>query len=77
MEMLWASVTALVSAQLLPADALLPLRDLNSDHVDFGALYRLKRPLLFDAHAEFVRGGRRIQATGNGRQRSRLRYQRS
>ena len=42
---------ALVRAGLLDRDALLPLQTLNSDHVDFGALYQLKRPLLFSAHA--------------------------
>ena len=34
---------ALVRAGLLDRDALLPLQALNSDHVDFGALYQLKR----------------------------------
>jgi 4-alpha-glucanotransferase len=33
--------------------------------VDFGALYRLKWPLLFQAHAQFVRNGRRSQPYGD------------
>lgn len=41
----------LVSAGLLSADALTPLRQLSVDHVDFGALYQTKLPLLFSAHA--------------------------
>ncbi len=41
---------ALVRAGLLSADALQPLRALSADRVDFGALYRLKLPLLFSAH---------------------------
>jgi len=40
----------LVGAGLLTADAVAPLRTLSADHVDFGALYRLKLPLLFLAH---------------------------
>ncbi len=56
---------ALVSAKLLSAEALRPLQTLNSDQIDFGALYCLKRPLFFEAHAEFVRGGRRVQPYGN------------
>lgn len=41
---------ALVSAGLLTADSLAPLRALDADRVDYGALYRLKWPLLFTAH---------------------------
>ena len=46
---------ALVASGLLTAPALLPLRSLNRDHVDFGALYERKRPLLFAAHAAWRR----------------------
>lgn len=42
---------ALVRFGLLDAAALTPLRSLNADQVDFGALYERKRPLLFAAHA--------------------------
>jgi 4-alpha-glucanotransferase len=41
----------LVRAGLLAEAALAPLRALDSTHVDFGALYELKRPLFFAAHA--------------------------
>ncbi len=51
-------LAALVSAGLLPAAALEPLRALSEDNVDYGALYRLKWPLLFQAHTAFVAGGR-------------------
>ena len=47
----------LVAAGLLPAGALDPLRRLSTAHVDFGALYEVKRPLLFAAHRQWsVRG---------------------
>ena len=42
---------ALVRIGLLTADSLAPLQALNPENVDFGALYQLKRPLLFAAHA--------------------------
>ncbi len=41
---------ALVRAGLLPAESVAPLRALDPEHVDFGALHQLKRPLLFAAH---------------------------
>ena len=45
--------TALVAAGLLREADLAPLRGLNDDHVDFGALYQRKLPLLFAAHARW------------------------
>jgi 4-alpha-glucanotransferase len=42
---------ALVRAGLLAQEALAPLRALPSDHVDFGAIYQHKLPVLFSAHA--------------------------
>ena len=56
---------ALVAHKLLPLESLAPLQSLPADSVDFGALYRLKWPLLFRAHAEFVRGKRLIEPYGN------------
>lgn len=44
---------ALVRAGLLRADSLHALRGLNAENVDFGALYQVKLPLLFSAHAEW------------------------
>jgi 4-alpha-glucanotransferase len=58
-------LAALVRAGLLPADALRPLEALSADRVDFGELYKLKWPVLFQAHAEFVRGGRRTLPYGD------------
>ena len=58
-------VAALVRAGLLTADAVRPLQTLGADRVDFGALYALKWPILFQAHAQFVRGGRRVQPYGD------------
>ena len=49
---------ALVRIGLLRDDALAPLRTLDSEHVDFGALYQLKRPLLFSAHATWRKNPR-------------------
>lgn len=46
---------ALVRAGLLTADAIAPLHSLSIDHVDFGALYQLKLPILFSAHAAWRR----------------------
>ena len=43
--------TALLRAGLVTSAELAPLRSLSVDQVDFGALYNLKRPLLFSAHA--------------------------
>lgn len=45
------AVDALVKAGLLTEEAIAPLRALPADHVDYGALYQIKRPLLFSAHA--------------------------
>lgn len=58
-------LTALVSAKLLPEAALEPLRALSADKVDYGALYRLKWPLLFQAYGAFVAGGRTAQPYGS------------
>jgi 4-alpha-glucanotransferase len=41
---------ALARIGLLSPASLAPLRALGADRVDFGALYQLKRPLLFAAH---------------------------
>ncbi len=46
---------SLVRAGLLTEAALAPLRDLSHDHVDYGALYQRKFPLLFSAHAAWRR----------------------
>jgi len=46
---------ALVRAGLLTEAALSPLRDLSLDHVDYGALYQRKLPLLFSAHTAWRR----------------------
>ncbi len=58
-------VAALVRAKLLMPDAIRPLQMLSADRVEFGELYKLKWPILFQAHAEFVRGGRRNQPYGD------------
>ncbi|HUR60693.1 MAG TPA: 4-alpha-glucanotransferase [Opitutaceae bacterium] len=42
---------ALVRAGLLSESAVAPLRSLSATHVDYGALYERKLPLLFAAHA--------------------------
>jgi 4-alpha-glucanotransferase len=44
---------ALVHAGLIADNALGPLLFLNSDRVDYGALWRLKWPILFQAHDTF------------------------
>jgi 4-alpha-glucanotransferase len=44
---------ALVRAGLLTEADLAPLRALNAEKVDYGALYERKRPLLFQAHANW------------------------
>ncbi|HTQ30854.1 MAG TPA: 4-alpha-glucanotransferase [Opitutaceae bacterium] len=46
---------ALVRAGLIPDSAPAPLLFLNSDRVDFGALWRLKWPILFQAYETFRR----------------------
>lgn len=48
----------LVSAGLLTGTDLAPLCRLGRDHVDYGALYEHKRPLLFAAHAAWRRNKR-------------------
>jgi len=42
---------------LLDAPDLVPLASLGSERIDFGAVYQLKWPLLFKAHARFQRAG--------------------
>ncbi|MBI5769017.1 MAG: 4-alpha-glucanotransferase [Verrucomicrobia bacterium] len=56
---------ALECAGLLSASDIEPLRALNPNHVDFGALYQRKLPLLFSAHATWVRGARRALPYGD------------
>ncbi|MSU24105.1 MAG: 4-alpha-glucanotransferase [Opitutus sp.] len=56
---------ALVRAGLLTDSALAPLRALSADRVDFGALYQLKRPLLFSAHAAWRKDQRRALPYGD------------
>jgi 4-alpha-glucanotransferase len=51
-------LVALSRAGLLPAEALTPLQALRADHVDYGALYERKWPLLFAAHANWRRKSR-------------------
>lgn len=46
---------ALVTAGLLTEDSLQPLRAINGEHIDFGALYRVKLPLLFSAYENWKR----------------------
>jgi 4-alpha-glucanotransferase len=46
---------ALMRAGLLTEAAVAPLRNLGHDHVDYGALYQRKLPLLFSAHAAWRR----------------------
>ncbi len=48
----------LVSAGLLTAESLAPLRALGTARVDFGALYQLKLPLLFSAHATWAKNSK-------------------
>src|SRR5438105_8773861 len=43
----------LAAAGLLTNESLVPLRALSTAQVDFGALYRLKLPLLFSAHTNW------------------------
>lgn len=58
-------LTALVRVHLLAPEDLAPLAALDSARVDFGGLYHAKWPALFKAHAEFVRGGRRVLPYGD------------
>ena len=52
-------LTALVHAGLLTPAQLAPLRSLNPDRVDFGALYERKRPLLMAVHAAWRKDSKR------------------
>lgn len=45
----------LVAAGLLTRSDVQPLQQLSGDRVDFGALYAVKRPLLFAAHAKWAK----------------------
>jgi 4-alpha-glucanotransferase len=56
---------ALVTAGLLTPESIRPLEKLNSDHVDFGAIYQLKFPILFSAHEAWRRAPRRLQPYGD------------
>jgi 4-alpha-glucanotransferase len=58
-------VAALARAGLLTSADIAPLARLSADRVDFGQLYQLKWPALFEAHAAFVRGGRRLMPYGD------------
>ena len=58
-------VAALVRAGLLTNEDLAPLLRLGGDRVDYGALYNLKWPVLFQAHAQFVRSGRKLLPYGD------------
>jgi 4-alpha-glucanotransferase len=56
---------ALVSAGLLADAEIAPLRALNRDAVDYGALYERKLPLLFSAHAAWARDRKRALPYGD------------
>ncbi len=56
---------ALVRAGLLTEAAVAPLRILNRDRVDYGALYERKLPLLFSAHAAWRRDSKRALPYGD------------
>ncbi|MEO6568356.1 MAG: 4-alpha-glucanotransferase [Opitutaceae bacterium] len=56
---------ALVSAGLLSADSIAPLRVLAPDRVDFGALYQLKLPILFSAYENWKRSPARALPYGD------------
>jgi 4-alpha-glucanotransferase len=58
---------ALVRAGLLTETAISHLRMLSREHVDFGALYQRKLPLLFSAHAQWRRDPRRPLPYGDFR----------
>lgn len=55
---------ALVSAGLLTAESVQPLRNLSADRVDFGALYQKKLPLLFSAHKKWRADQKRTNPYG-------------
>jgi 4-alpha-glucanotransferase len=56
---------ALARAGLVSEAELAPLRALSRDRVDYGGLYERKRPLLFAAHANWRKTGRRELPYGN------------
>lgn len=56
---------ALVKAGLLSLDSLAPLRSLSDDHVDYGALYRLKLPILFSAYDHWRRAPEQVLPYGD------------
>ena len=56
---------ALVTAGLLRPDSVEPLRRLDAGKIDFGRLYALKWPALFEAHRTFLSGGRKNQPYGD------------
>ena len=56
---------SLVREGLLTAESLAPLQRLNADQVDFGALYQLKLPLLFTAHAAWKKNPKRVLSFGD------------
>ncbi|MEO6874963.1 MAG: 4-alpha-glucanotransferase, partial [Opitutaceae bacterium] len=58
-------VAALVRAGLLTAADVKPLQALSADRVDFGEIYQRKWPALFQAHAQFIRSGRKILPYGD------------
>jgi 4-alpha-glucanotransferase len=55
----------LVSLGLLTEAAVAPLRALSADHVDFGALWEKKLPLLFSAHTAWRRSNGRVLPYGD------------
>jgi 4-alpha-glucanotransferase len=55
---------ALIRAGLLTESEAAPLRALSATHVDYGALYEKKRPLLFAAHAAWTRNRSRALPFG-------------
>ncbi len=55
----------LVRAGFLTETAVSVLRDLGTDHVDYGALYQRKLPLLFSAHAAWRRDPTRALPYGD------------
>lgn len=58
-------LVALVRMGLLDEKSLDPLRALSATKVDFGALYTLKRPLLFLAHARWLEQSKNSLPFGN------------
>ena len=55
----------LLRAGFLSNDDLAPLRAPDANRVDFGALYRLKLPLLFAAHAAWRKDAKRVLPYGD------------